>query len=241
MALAIAEGHRSPRRYAAALSCALVWLGADRSAFAEPSLGGLGRMETGWINGFGRRGLDPIDRVPVRYLGYGGLTVRGMVGAQNAQFAAGLDLALGGTSPAGFFYAFVLRPGGVAFVAGDVLRFTATGGVGFDGATPTLPVAGRFPMEALLELRLGEVARLELAGEFSWLVSDATRDIDSLVFGVTAEGTAAARFRLGTCCSDRWPHQSGSGTFVGFVLTERAGTWLAGSVLGHSFDMLWLR
>ena len=217
-----------------------MWVGSG-SAWASPlgdiSAGGLGRFEAEWLSAASEQSaeLDGIarysDRVAV------GMAIRLMGGFRHVQLAARFDLHLGGTAPAGFYYALHLRPIGLSLGGGDFFRFSTTIGVGVDGVAPLVPAAARFPLDALIEIPAGSHLRFDLATELAWLAGADARLGGAEGLDFVDETAAVLRVRIGDRFKRRPSEDAGNGYFFGVKLEQRLGVLFAGAVFGHGFDV----
>lgn len=171
---------------------------------------------------------------PAAGLGLAGVHLRAF-GLGRIGPAAGFDLAAGTTIPGGFAYDVALHLVGLGARLTDTSTAGITLGVGADGATGTVDDAATFPLEAWLELQLGQHLRVLARARVIWLAGAAGRDSGSptAIFADTADATIA--LRLGR----RWARHganSGNGWFLGVHIREAADLRHWGLVLGHALD-----
>jgi len=168
-------------------------------------------------------------------LGLAGARLRGQIGSGAFGYRVGADLRAGSTAPGGFAYDVGLYLAGIGARLGDWSRFGVTAGVGASGATGTIDDAVQLPVEAMLELALGERLRVLGRGRIAWLgFADARQGgAGTLPWGDELEAQLA--IRLGHRWTDHG-YPVGNGYYVGVNFREAEGARMIGAVIGHSLD-----
>jgi hypothetical protein len=168
-------------------------------------------------------------------LALAGVRIRVQIGRSWIGYRAGIDLRLGATVPFGFAYDVDLYFLGVGARLGTWSRFGVTAGVGASGATGTVDDAAQFPVEASLELALGDRLRVIARGRIAWIAAAPERRDGSRTITFADELEASLAFRLGHRYTD-WGYPTGNGWFVGASYRESEGARMIGGMIGHSID-----
>ena len=151
-------------------------------------------------------------------------------------YALGLDLRLGGASPAAFAYEANLYLLGAAARLGDWGHLGVVQGVGFSGVTGQLGFAGQLPLEAFFEANLGGRLRLLTWVGDRYLFGEAARDggADSRApFGDELTAGAGLRWsKRGAIHGNPY----GGGYFLGAVYREQLGARYLGVTIGYHLD-----
>lgn len=156
-----------------------------------------------------------------------GLSIRATYGGRFG-WAGGFDLEAGMSISPGMMGRADLYPLGVGVLLGQTGFFSLTGGLGVSGASEHLVPAFQLPVEARLELDLGDRARIGLFARHAFAPLEPARSL-----GVTGMGELAfgLRTRLGRSFGfSQGAH--GSGPFFGFERREVGGAALLGVFVG---------
>jgi hypothetical protein len=175
--------------------------------------------------------VHPDGARGVQGIGLGGLSARVVYG-DRVGYAAGFDLEMGASVPAGFAGAAHLYAIGVGAMLTPTGYVALLAGVGASGVTAAIPSGVELPVEARLELDAGRFARLALYSRATFVPNEPLRSQGLFGLGETTFGTRA-RFGESVGMSRG---AFGSGYFFGLERRELMGTAMLGFVFGTEID-----
>lgn len=222
---------------AAALVAALVAGPATARALDPDSVrgGALLHYDVTYVN---QRALDG-ERPPGagHALTLAGFRLRGFLGHRlPIGYLVGLDLHAGSTSPRGFAYQADLYLAGAGLRLGRVAMLGLGTGVGASGAVGTLDDAVALPLDAFVEVALGDHLRVLGRAHAAWLGAAPARDRGARSAPWTDELDASLALRVGDRYQD-FGFPTGNGYFLGVAYREAQGARFLGVTLGYSVDL----
>jgi hypothetical protein len=187
--------------------------------------------EASYVHAFERDAARPAPDG----LGLAGARLRGQIGKSWLNYRVGLDLRAGATAPGGFAYDCDLYLAGAGILLGRWSRLGIVGGIGAAGATGTLDDVVQLPVEASLELGIGDHVRVLARGRLAWHAAARGRSDGAPSVGFADALDASLAIRLG----DRkvqYGFPAGNGYYLGVAYREADGARMIGAVIGHSID-----
>lgn len=226
----------SRRTHALALAAAIGLLApsaarAQRAAYARPDeLPAEGFPMVLDVSAQGRfaRVLDPGRVAGFSDAGSFALRSRMLIG-RRVGYVVGFDGEIGG-SDNGPVYGATLHFAGIGARWGLANVVALDVGVGLDGVTDSVPLAGRFPVQLSLGWSLGPV-RLDAYAAVAWVIGTAERRGGSSWLPGGDELDAGLRVRLGRQRRYWSTTNAGGGPALGVVYREFMGTRSLGLVL----------